>query len=199
MPARIDAGGFDRHTFLCGQSGSGKSYSLGVVLEQLLLETDLRIVVLDPNSDCARLPEVRAGADPAVAARWRGARPRIVVRSAAEGAGLRLRFFDLERGSRRPWPASTRSATARSTARCSTWSRRGRAAGLQEIARRRGRRDARALNGRVRNLGLLAWPSGRGAGRAVLEDLDGGDWRCLVVDLGTLGTPRERRSSRRPS
>lgn len=24
VPARIDAGGFDRHTFLCGQSGSGK-------------------------------------------------------------------------------------------------------------------------------------------------------------------------------
>ena len=62
-PFSLDAGGFDRHTFLCGQSGSGKSYSLGVVLEQLLLETDLRIVILDPNSDFAHLPEVLDSTD----------------------------------------------------------------------------------------------------------------------------------------
>ena len=37
VPCGLDAGGFDRHTFLCGQSGSGKTYSLGVVLERLLL------------------------------------------------------------------------------------------------------------------------------------------------------------------
>src|SRR5215217_1693205 len=47
--------GFDRHTFLCGQSGSGKAFALGVILERLLLETDLRIVILDPNSDFVRL------------------------------------------------------------------------------------------------------------------------------------------------
>ena len=41
QPARLDAGGFDRHTFLCGQSGSGKTYSLGLVLEHLLTETTL--------------------------------------------------------------------------------------------------------------------------------------------------------------
>ena len=71
VPASLDAGGFDRHTFLCGQSGSGKSYSLGLTLERLLLETQLRIIVIDPNSDCVRLPELRADADDATAARWR--------------------------------------------------------------------------------------------------------------------------------
>ena len=55
VPCLADAGGFNRHSFLCGQSGSGKTYSLGVILEQLLAETDLRIVVLDPNSDFVRL------------------------------------------------------------------------------------------------------------------------------------------------
>ena len=55
VPCFADAGGFNRHTFLCGQSGSGKTYSLGVVLEQLLTETDLRLVILDPNSDFVRL------------------------------------------------------------------------------------------------------------------------------------------------
>ena len=63
VPFSLDAGGFDRHTFLCGQSGSGKTYSLGVVLEQLLLETDLQIVVLDPNSDFVRLGQLRPDAD----------------------------------------------------------------------------------------------------------------------------------------
>jgi hypothetical protein len=50
IPFELDAGGFGRHTFVCGQSGSGKTYSLGVLLERLLIETRLRVVVLDPNS-----------------------------------------------------------------------------------------------------------------------------------------------------
>ena len=71
--AGLDAGGFNRHTFLCGQSGSGKTYSLGVVLEELLARTALRMVVLDPNSDFVRLGIVRDGADPAVAERYAAA------------------------------------------------------------------------------------------------------------------------------
>ena len=59
VPARLRAKGFGRHTFLCGQSGSGKTYTLGVILEQLLLETDIRIGVLDPNSDYVNLGSVR--------------------------------------------------------------------------------------------------------------------------------------------
>ena len=70
VPCLADAGGFNRHTFLCGQSGSGKTYSLGVILERLLMETDLRMVVLDPNSDFVRLGEVRGGADPVLAKRY---------------------------------------------------------------------------------------------------------------------------------
>ena len=97
-PFSLDAGGFDRHTFLCGQSGSGKSYSLGVVLEQLLLETDLRIVILDPNSDFARLPEVLGSTDAQAAERWAALAGGIAVRSATSGgdARLRLRFPELD-------------------------------------------------------------------------------------------------------
>ncbi|HQY29842.1 MAG TPA: ATP-binding protein [Thermomicrobiales bacterium] len=61
--ATINAGGFDRHTFLCGQSGSGKTYSLGVVLERLLLDTSLRIIILDPNSDYVGLDQCRSVAE----------------------------------------------------------------------------------------------------------------------------------------
>jgi hypothetical protein len=43
--------GFGQHTSLFGQSGSGKSFALGRLLEELLRTTNFRIVVLDPNSD----------------------------------------------------------------------------------------------------------------------------------------------------
>ena len=48
---RASAAGASRHTFVCGQSGSGKTFATGVLIEQLLLRTDVRIVVIDPNSD----------------------------------------------------------------------------------------------------------------------------------------------------
>ena len=41
LPALLSANSFNRHTFLCGQSGSGKTYALGVILEQLLAVSDL--------------------------------------------------------------------------------------------------------------------------------------------------------------
>ena len=49
---------FNRHTFWCGQSGSGKTYALGVVLEQLVAHTALPVVIFDPNSDFVRLGEL---------------------------------------------------------------------------------------------------------------------------------------------
>ena len=58
-PAELAAQRFNRHTFWCGQSGSGKTYALGVALEQLLAHTALPIVVFDPNADFVRLAEVR--------------------------------------------------------------------------------------------------------------------------------------------
>ena len=57
--AELNAQRFNRHTFWCGQSGSGKTYALGVVLEQMLAHTSLPLVILDPNADFVRLGEVR--------------------------------------------------------------------------------------------------------------------------------------------
>lgn len=51
----LRAKGFSRHTFLCGQSGSGKTYTTGVLLEALRLATELPLVVVDPNSDHVHL------------------------------------------------------------------------------------------------------------------------------------------------
>ncbi len=73
----LDSGGFDRHTFFCGQSGSGKTYALGTVLERLILETTIRIVVLDPNSDFVELRHVREGVESGLAERYRDRRGRL--------------------------------------------------------------------------------------------------------------------------
>jgi hypothetical protein len=94
VPATLDAGGFDRHTFLCGQSGSGKTYSLGLVLERVLVETDLRLIILDPNSDYVRLGEQRPEADAELAAGYAEAAKGVVVRRAGDGLQLRLDQLD---------------------------------------------------------------------------------------------------------
>ena len=96
VPCLADASGFDRHTFLCGQSGSGKTYSLGVILERLLIETNLRLVVLDPNSDFVRLGELRADADPALAERYQEAARGVAVYSADTPGERRLRLHAAE-------------------------------------------------------------------------------------------------------
>lgn len=93
--AVLDARRFNRHTFWCGQSGSGKTYALGVVLEQLLLETDLPMVVLDPNADFVRLPEPRQDADPVDASRLEALDIRVFRSTAGAEDPLRVRFLDL--------------------------------------------------------------------------------------------------------
>jgi uncharacterized protein len=114
VAATVDAGGFNRHTFMCGQSGSGKTYSLGLVLERLLVGTSLRMVILDPNSDYARLAEVRDSIDPAVAADYAAAASGVSVWQKDPGAEHPLRL----------------QLTARSTPRCPGSSSRARRAAL---------------------------------------------------------------------
>ncbi len=62
--ATLDASKFNRHTFWCGQSGSGKTYALGVVVERLLLGTGLPLVIFDPNADFVGLGTPRDDAPP---------------------------------------------------------------------------------------------------------------------------------------
>ncbi|MET0693400.1 MAG: ATP-binding protein [Propionibacteriaceae bacterium] len=94
-PARLLPHRFNRHTFWCGQSGSGKTYALGVVLERLIAQTALPVVIFDPNSDFVRLGELNPGASgpDAEALAQRDIR---VLRPRSEGAEpLRARFTDL--------------------------------------------------------------------------------------------------------
>jgi uncharacterized protein len=98
LPAVIDARGFNRHTFLCGQSGSGKTYALGGLLEQLILHTRLPILVLDPNGDHVNLGRTRDDLDPDLTASYASAAAGVRVLSAEPGPAaepLRIRFREL--------------------------------------------------------------------------------------------------------
>jgi uncharacterized protein len=98
LPVMLDARGFNRHTFLCGQSGSGKTYSLGVLLEQLVLHTRLPLLVLDPNGDHVHLGRTRDGVDPTTAETYAAAADGVrVLHAATDGdeAPLRIRFSEL--------------------------------------------------------------------------------------------------------
>ncbi len=193
-PATADASGFDRHTFLCGQSGSGKTYSLGVILEQLLIETDLRLVILDPNSDFVRLGQVRSAADPALAARYQEAARGVAVYSAGAPSGRRLRLHmaeldpEMQAAMLRLDPVADREEYA----------------ALAEILSGEGpltlgaldRSDlpeARRLGLRVRSLGIdrfSVWAPGEAG--SVLDAVRDPGIRCVVVDLGSLPTREEQ-------
>jgi DNA helicase HerA-like ATPase len=198
VPARLDSGGFDRHTFLCGQSGSGKTYSLGVILERLLLETTLRIVVLDPNSDFVKIGEVREGVAEDLALRHAAVSGGVEVRSAAdEGAGrLALRFADLEPRAQASAlhldPIADREEYARLTEILEVLPHDRSVEALRELFAAGGP-DLQALGLRLRNLGVERWQLwSREDAASIVDELESREARCLVVDLGSLATLPEK-------
>jgi DNA helicase HerA-like ATPase len=191
VPVGLDAGGFGRHTFICGQSGSGKTYSLGVLLERLLLETNLRVVVLDPNSDYVRLGELRGDADPNAAERFVAVAGSVAVRSGASGPDpIRVRFRELSPAQRAALlqldPLEDRDEYAELSEYLEDESIRS-VEDLRRVA-------SEALLLRARNLGVdrwSIWPGPDGTSLAAeLDDPNGP--RCIVVDLGSLGTREEQ-------
>ena len=191
----LDSGGFGRHTFLCGQSGSGKTYALGLLLEQLLQETSLRLVVLDPNSDYVRLGEPRPEVEPDAAARYRE-RAQVDVRTARDGGPdrLRLRFAELEASTQAAVlgldPIADRAEYAELVSLVEE-ARNAELAPLIEVAA--GRPGAGPLAQRALNLGLAGWSVWAGSDPgSLVEELRDGDRRCFVVDLGSLGSRAEQ-------
>lgn len=198
-PARLDAGGFGRHTFLCGQSGSGKTYSLGLVLERLLLDTGLRIIVLDPNSDYVRLDRIRSGAAGDEAERYRTVAEGIrVLRATSAGERpLRLRVAELEPACRAALlqldPVADREEYAALIGLLEQ-DERGRPLidSVDELAAL-DRPGAQQLGLRAGNLGVADWEIWEGGkGGSLIEEMADDQWRCLVVDLGSLGTEQEQ-------
>ncbi len=180
----LDAGGFNRHTFLCGQSGSGKTYALGVLLEQLLLETSLRVVVLDPNSDYVRLAELREDVGPERGDRYRALAGGVAVHS---GHGLRLRFTELSTAGRaaalRLDPIRDRDEYAALAALLEQED----LGAFEDLAT-----SEPALARRARNLGVDRWGVWARGAESSLDALEDPAVRCAVFDLGSLATREEQ-------
>jgi hypothetical protein len=200
VAAALDAGGFNRHSFMCGQSGSGKTYSLGLVLERLLVGTSLRMVVLDPNSDYAHLSEVRDGTDPAVAEEYATAASGVSVwrNDPRAERPLRLQFADVDPAAQAAVlgldPISDREEYAALSGILAGGAKdRPLVSGLDALVSS-DNPDVRRLGLRAANLGVLGWSiwSG-GQGRSLVEELAEPTARCLVVDLGSLDTIEEQR------
>lgn len=212
----LSAEGFDRHTFLCGQSGSGKTFALGVILERLLLETDLRIVVLDPNSDFVRLDRILPLADlnrtssselspdgyeellkryQRVAAELKIVRPSPYAEDSSKL--LRIRFSDLERHEQglvlRMDPLRDREEFNAYWRAIEGLSRESYS--LSEVKGnvvRQYSEEARQLGLRIENLGVADWSLWCSPDEPSLIDVLKEDWRCLVVDSGRLASPAEQ-------
>lgn len=189
----LDARRFNRHTFWVGQSGSGKTYALGVVLEQLLLHTELPILILDPNGDFTRLPETRASAGVVDADRMAELDIRVFRSGAGEGERLHVRYVDLAPASKAAVlqmdpiaDAEEYNALLHEERDARTFDGRNMLPGLRasgDPARVR-------LANRMENLQVLEWALwSRGAGSVVdvIEERP----RATVLDLGGFEHPAE--------
>ncbi len=195
-PADLIAAGFARHTFMVGQSGSGKTYSTGVLLEQLLARTSLRIVILDPNSDYVNLNKLLEGAEaqsPEDAASLRGSAERVEILTGDKlklhvdevDVDLQLRVLDLDPiRDQEEYNALRRVVSMRASEGVTSMDQVTLGAedeGLQALARR------------TQNLGIDQWSLwGHENPFSALTRLDDDDWRALVFDLGSLTLPAER-------
>jgi uncharacterized protein len=217
MPARLMPHRFNRHTFWCGQSGSGKTYALGVLLEQLLLSTELPMVVFDPNGDFVRLREAnpRAEAEKQIRDQRNLAERDIrVLRPRAEGEeGLRVAFIDL--------PTRAKAAVLRLdpvedkaeyNALLHLEGEVGAQGAVDLVARLKdGGEPERALADRIENLSLLdwdVWALGHTEATSIVDErpsatvLDLGGFsnadEPLVVAMAVLDDLWAKRESRRP-
>lgn len=194
-PAQLRAGKFNRHTFWCGQSGSGKTYALGVLLEQLLLETDLPLLILDPNADFVAFGQARDGIPEHVRSALEAEDVR-VLHSTGVGEPLRTRFAELSVPAQaavlRLDPIADReeyNALLRLPLRVADGADENREA---FVARLRNNEDpvARQLALRVENLQLFDWSLWSWGGDAA-TDVIAERPSATVLDLGGFAHPQE--------
>ena len=200
LDATLRSQGFSRHTFLCGQSGSGKTYATGVLLERLRLETTLPIVIFDPNSDHVHLGEVRddaAGTEEAeryrrlggdvlvCRARDRGGNGLLAVHLSDLPVHQQALLFGLDPVEDLEEFGVIRSVTATLPSPFS----------VQDVIRAATALDtdaAHRLAVRITNLGVADWGVWCREGERSLVDAAPLQHQCLVLDLGSLSLPAER-------
>ncbi|HYI56817.1 MAG TPA: ATP-binding protein [Microlunatus sp.] len=188
IPKRLN-----RHTFWCGQSGSGKTYALGVALEQILLRTRLPMVIFDPNSDFVRLGETQPHVDPGVAEQLADRPVRILRRGVGPDAlHARLRTMDMAaRGALlRLDPVIHRDEFNAMMRHTPT----GPVGDPRQLAAELATADdpgARALGQRMENLGMFdwdIWALDQAAATDVIDERPA----ATVLDLGSLDRHEEQ-------
>lgn len=188
LPALLQAPRLNRHTFWCGQSGSGKTYALGVLLEQVLLHTALPIVVLDPNSDFVHLGSVRDDVSVAEAAVLADRSIRVLSPAAERGDRLLVRFVEMDIRSR---AAMLQLDPIRDAEEYNVMLRFG-VHNLSEVdgpvtewLRSTGDPDFARIATRIENLGLTDWDIWAWSNQDVTEIVaDRAD--ATVIDLGNF-------------
>lgn len=209
VPKRLN-----RHTFWCGQSGSGKTYALGVTLERILSGTGLPVVIFDPNSDFVSLNTSRDDADPDESGLLQG-RDITILRPDDPDSPLRVRFTDFSARAKaavlRLDPVIDRAeynALLHLTPELDGIDADEIVKHLQDL----GSPEAAALLQRIENLGLLDWTRTWAqssvsateviAQRPAATVLDLGGYERheeqLTVALGVLDDLWARRTERRP-
>ncbi len=194
-PANLRATGFNRHTFLCGQSGSGKTYALGVLLERLLLQTDLRMAVFDPNADFVHLGKTLAGVPEADAQRIAERNVKVLRSDSTRGEGeepLRMRFRTMTRQAQ---AATLQLDPIHDQDEYNAFVSFLAQLGAQDVGPmllglRSGTPGQQSLARRMENLGLLEWEVwARDLPSAA--DFVTGSTGVTVLDLGGFGDPSE--------
>jgi hypothetical protein len=152
------------------------------------------VIVLDPNSDFVKLAHLRPDADVVEADAYRAAVGglRVVGSGAQVDRPLRLRFSELEAATRAALlqldPVADRDEYAALIHLLDQEVSGEPLVGSLEDLGGLDQEGARRLGLRAGNLGvdrLEIWEAGRGG--SLVEMIAEDDWRCLVVDLGSLG------------
>lgn len=185
---------FNRHTFWCGQSGSGKTYALGVVLEQLIANTALPIVVFDPNSDFIRLGELRPGASGPMADALTRRDIRVLRPNTAGAEPLRARFLSMPVRSKAAVLELDPVVDREEFNALLHLRERFEVTDLQHILPTLLASDDPVHHRvalRLENLGLLDWEVWAGKGTAATDTIDERP-DATVLDLGGFSTPEQQ-------
>lgn len=189
----LDARRFNRHTFWVGQSGSGKTYALGVVLEQLLLKTELPLLIFDPNGDFTRIRETRPSADQADASKIAETDIRVFRSGKTDVELLRVRYTDLAAASKAAVlqmdpivDAEEYNVLLHNEVDAERFD------GRNALAQLRGSEDLHQakLANRMENLQVLEWDLWSRGAASVVDTIDERP-RATVLDLGGFAHPVE--------
>lgn len=199
VAARLLPHRFNRHTFWCGQSGSGKTYALGVLIEQLLVHTGLPLVIFDPNADFVRLGELSAhgrsvaGAAGAEAAQLAHRQIRVLRPDGDSADALRVRFTALSMQSKaavlRLDPLADRAEYNELLHLEETFGSQGPESIVPTLLQSENP-AAHNLAARIENLKLIDWEVWAGELEAATEVIDKRP-DATVLDLGGFAHPDE--------